>query len=90
MTKRMNDIDLSAIMDDYCPDDSIWRIDDERMHKLKHILHDRLSEVERRIMIVYAENSSQKKTAEELGVSLSTINHKIKEIQNKIKNELFD
>lgn len=48
----------------------------------------KLSEADRRILFLYAETASMRKTGEALGVSASTVYYIIKRIRQQIKNEL--
>lgn len=72
-------------MQDYEPNDDIMCEDDESMNKLKHIIFDRLPEVDKRVILLYAELQSQRKVAEKLGVSPSTAYILISRIRNEIK-----
>lgn len=48
----------------------------------------KLTEADRRILYLYAETASMRKTGEALGVSASTVYYVIKRIREQIKNEL--
>ena len=48
----------------------------------------KLSEADRRILFLYSETASMRKTGEALGVSASTVYYIVKRIRQQIKNEL--
>lgn len=48
----------------------------------------KLTEADRRILYLYADTSSMRKTGEALGVSASTVYYIVKRIRQQIKNEL--
>ena len=72
-------------MEDYKPDYSIWREDDEDMLMLKMAL-DSLDDADRIIFILYAEWGSLRKVGKKLGVSHSIIYKNI----SRIKREIYD
>ena len=76
-------------MTDYRPsDDGIFNAEDEEVRIIKDIIWHKLSEVDRRVLILYAELGSQRKLGDELGISASTCNKLIKEIRRKIYEHL--
>lgn len=83
MTKILTN--LKNVMEDYKPDYSIWREDDEDMMLLKRAL-DSLEESDRIIFVLYAEWGSLRKVGKKLGVSHSIIYKNI----SRIKRELYD
>lgn len=83
MTKILTN--LKNVMEDYKPDYSIWREDDEDMLMLKMAL-DSLEESDRIIFVLYAEWGSLRKVGKKLGVSHSIIYKNI----SRIKRELYD
>lgn len=48
----------------------------------------KLSEADRRILYLYSDTASMRKTGDALGVSASTVYYVIKRIREQIKNEL--
>ena len=74
---------IEEIMNDYLPTGD----EDDRMLEIKERVQ-RLSEVERRVLLLYAELGSQRKLAKMLGFSVSKMNYVLKEIRNKIKDGL--
>lgn len=80
--------DIKSLYEDYRPDDDIFNDEDERLHHIKHIIFDDLTESERRILLIYTELGSLRKTGKELGVSAFTTYQKIKKIRKKIVDGL--
>lgn len=78
------------ILDEYKPDYTIFNEDEDKIHNLKKIIFEKLSEADRRIILEYAELASTRDCAKLFKVSPTTIYLKIKEIQNKIKSYLED
>lgn len=64
----------------------IFNDDDSKVALLRAI--GKLSEADRRILYLYADTESMRKTGEALGVSASTVYYIIKRIRNFILNEL--
>lgn len=77
-------INLNRIIKDYQPDTDIFSDEDERVSKLKDIIFNRLTEIDRRVILLYAELQSQRKVAKILGVSASTVNILIRRIRKEI------
>ena len=61
--------------------------DDEKMFKLKQIIEN-LDDLDRAILIVYADEGSMKKAGEKFNVSAATIYTNIKRIRQIIKEKL--
>ena len=61
--------------------------DDEKMFKLKEIIEN-LDDLDRAILIVYADEGSMKKAGSKFNVSAATIYSNIKRIRNIIKEKL--
>ena len=62
-------------------------VDDERMYKIKQIINE-LDDLDRAILIVYADEGSMKKAGDKFNVSAATIYTNIKRIRNIIKEKL--
>ena len=62
-------------------------VDDEKMFKLKQIIEN-LDDLDRAILIVYADEGSMKKAGSKFNVSAATIYSNIKRIRNIIKDKL--
>lgn len=83
MTKILTN--LKNVMEDYKPDYSIWREDNEDMLLLKRAL-DSLEDSDRIIFVLYAEWGSLRKVGKKLGVSHSIIYKNI----SRIKRQIYD
>lgn len=77
-------LNFKRIFEEYKPDTDIFTKDDELIGKLKDIIFNRLSEIDRRVILLYAEMHSQRKVARLLGVSPSTVNILIRRIRKEI------
>ena len=84
----MNKLNIKEILEDYQPSDDIFNDEDELINNLKHIIYLKLNEVDKRIILMYAELKSLRKLGMELGISVSSAWLKIKEIRDKIYKEL--
>lgn len=84
MNWKKEHISLSKIIDEY---DSNIFIDDERMYKIKQIINE-LDDLDRAILIVYADEQSMAKAGKKFNVSAATIYTNIKRIRNIIKGKL--
>lgn len=76
---------LPKIMNEYKPDNSIWRDYDDDILILKEALNN-LSDSDRIIFVMYAEYGSLRKVGKELGVSHSIIYKNIM----RIKRQIYD
>lgn len=65
---------------------NIFQDDDRKVALLRAI--GKLTEADRRILYLYAETASMRKTGEALGVSASTVYYIIRRIRDFLKNEL--
>lgn len=79
-------IDIYKILEKYQPDEDILseEEDDTPSRKIKEIIYRDLDEVDRRIILMYAELGSLRKLAREIGVSSTACHFRIKAIRNKI------
>lgn len=84
MTWTKQHISLKKIEEEYVND--IF-IDDDRMYKIKEII-DELDDLDRAILIVYADEGSMAKAGKKFNVSSATIHSNIKRIRNIIKEKL--
>ena len=62
-------------------------VDDDKMFKLKEIIEN-LDDLDRSILIMYADEGSMKKTGSKFNVSAATIYSNIKRIRQIIKDKL--
>lgn len=84
MTFQKPHISLKKIEEEYVND--IF-VDDDRMYEIKEIIDD-LDDLDKAILIVYADEGSMAKTAKKFNVSAATIYYNIKRIRNIIKEKL--
>ena len=75
---------LEKIEEEYA--DDIF-VDDDDMYKLKQIINE-LDDLDKAILIVYADEGSMEKTGKKFNVSSATIYYNIKRIRNIIKEKL--
>ena len=84
MILHKQQISLSKIEEEYIGD---FLKDDDRMFKLKEIIEN-LDDLDRAILIVYADEGSMAKAGKKFNVSAATIYTNIKRIRNIIKEKL--
>ena len=84
MNWKKEHISLSKIIDEY---DSNIFIDDERMYKIKQIINE-LDDLDKAILIVYADEGAMAKAGRKFNVSAATIYTNIKRIRQVIKEKL--
>ena len=84
MTFQKQHISLSKIIDEY---DSDIFIDDDKMYKLKQIINE-LDDLDKALLIVYADEGSMAKAGSKFNVSAATIYSNVKRIRNIIKEKL--
>lgn len=77
-------VSIKDMLEDYKPDNGLFSEEDEKINRLKNIIYKKLDEVDRRIILMYAELASLRKLGRELGVSSSTALSRIREIREKI------
>ena len=84
MILHKQQVSLSKIEEEYEGD---FLKDDERIFKLKQIINE-LDDLDRAILIIYADEGSMAKAGKKLNVSAATIYANIKRIRNIIKEKL--
>ena len=84
MTFQKPHISLKKIQEEYA--DDIF-VDDDRIFRLKQIINE-LDDLDKAILIVYADEGSMEKTGKKFNVSSATIYYNIKRIRNIIKEKL--
>ena len=75
---------LKKIEEEYV--DDIF-IDDDRMYKIKQIINE-LDDLDKALLIIYADEQSMAKAGKKFNVSAATIYTNIKRIRNIIKEKL--
>lgn len=84
MISHKQQISLKKIEEEYIGD---FLKDDDQMFKLKQIIEN-LDDLDRAILIVYADEGSMAKAGKKFNVSAATIYSNIKRIRNTIKDKL--
>ena len=84
MTFQKQHTSLQKIIDEYNSD--IF-VDDDRIFRLKEVINE-LDDLDRAILIVYADEGSMAKAGKKFNVSAATIYTNIKRIRNVIKDKL--
>ena len=84
MTCQKQHTSLQKIIDEY---DSDIFIDDDKMYKLKQIINE-LDDLDKALLIVYADEGSMAKAGRKFNVSAATIYTNIKRIRQVIKEKL--
>ena len=84
MISHKQQISLSKIEEEYEGD---FLKDDDQMFKLKEIIKN-LDDLDRSILIIYADEGSMAKAGKKFNVSAATIYTNIKRIRNIIKEKL--
>ena len=84
MTFQKQHISLQKIIDEY---DSDIFIDDDRIFRLKQIINE-LDDLDKALLIVYADEGSMAKAGSKFNVSAATIYSNIKRIRQIIKEKL--
>lgn len=84
MTFQKQHTSLQKIIDEYNSD--IF-VDDDRIFRLKEVINE-LDDLDRAILIMYADEGSMAKAGKKFNVSAATIYSNIKRIRNIIKEKL--
>ena len=82
-------IKITEIEDEYAPDNTIFNEEDNLTYQIKNIIFNDLDVIERRIILLYAEEKSLRKTGKLLNISTSKCFQIIHTIREKIKNKLY-
>lgn len=83
------EININNIIEDYLPDAHPISGDSAYMYTLKSSVQS-LTEIDRRIILLYADCGSMRRLGKYLGVSTSTAYNEIKRIQKIIKQYMID
>lgn len=75
------------ISQDYTWDPSIFSLEDERVNTVKRIIQQRLTQVERTIILLYIDCQSYRKLGARLGISKETCRQLVLKIRAKILEE---
>lgn len=79
--------DYKTISKDYAFNSDIFSEDEERVAKLKYIIDHKLNQVDRTIILLYADCGSLRKLGKRMGMSHMTIQKEIKRIKQHILEE---
>ena len=77
------------IKKDYVFDKSIFKNEPEKVRKVKDIVLNRLNEVDRTIILIYADCHSFRKMGKRMGMSYQTVRKEVIRIRHKIF-EMYD
>lgn len=87
-------VDYKKIAPDYAYDGTIFSEDDPRLAAIKYIINNRLNQVDRTIILLYADCQSYRKLGKRLGFSHMTMRKECQRIKaiildeyNKMKNK---
>ena len=84
MTSHKQQISIQKIEDEYEGD---FLKDDDRIFRIKEIINE-LDDLDRSLLIIYADEGSMAKAGKKFNVSAATIYTNIKRIRNIIKEKL--
>ena len=79
--------DFKDIEADYRFDPSIFTQDGERVAALKYIINNKLSRVDKTLILIYADCMSYRKMGQRLGFSHTTMRNEVKRIKGLILEE---
>lgn len=88
MKNEIPQVNINQILEDYQPDDDLFSEEDDKIHKLKKIIYTKLSESDRRIILLYAELGNLRAVASILNISHTTVYYQILRIR-KIIHEIL-
>ena len=86
--EKTDKIEINDLYQDYALIEDIFNDEDERVHKVKQVIFNRLTESDRRIILLYTELQSLRKLGKALNVPTATAYWCVKEIKDKIISEL--
>lgn len=76
-----------ATKDEYAFDASVFNEDDDRVRLVKRIISEKLSQVDRTIIVLYADCQSYRKLGKALGLSHMTVRKEVLRIRRIILDE---
>lgn len=79
---------LKELKEEYKFNDDIFNEDDKRAYIAKKVIFEQLNEVDRTIILLYAETGSLRQLGNILGCSHSTIRPEVNRIKEDIKNKI--
>lgn len=81
---------LKELKEEYRFTDDIFNEDDKRAYIAKKVIFEQLNEIDRTIILLYAETGSLRQLGNILGCSHSTIRPEVNRIKEDIKNKIED
>lgn len=78
------------IREDYVCDGTIFDNDEEMVSRLKWVIQYRLNQVDRTIIILYADCASYAKLGKRLGISHTTAREEVLRIRNRIQDIFYE
>lgn len=87
MTERACADEFRRISKEYAYSDDVFCEDDQKVKILKQIISEKLCQVDRIIILLYADCASYRKLGEKMGMAPMTIRKQVIRIQDIIKKE---
>ena len=79
--------DYKVIRDDYRPSADIFSEEGERSAALKQIIEEKLTQVDRTLLLMYADCASLRKLGTRLGISHTLLGKEIRRIREQVLEE---
>lgn len=88
----MNDVirDYKEIRKDFEIDDSIFNAEPDKVRRIKEIVLNRLDQVERTLILLYADCGSLRDLGKRLGMSYGSVKRVLDPIKEKIMREYYE
>lgn len=88
----MNDVlrDYKEIRKDFEIDDSIFNAEPDKVRRIKEIVLNRLDQVERTLILLYADCGSLRDLGKRLGMSYGSVKRVLDPIKEKILTEYYE
>ena len=88
----MNDVirDYKEIRKDFEIDDSIFNAEPDKVRRIKEIVLNRLDQVERTLILLYADCGSLRDLGKRLGMSYGSVKRVLDPIKEKILKEYYE
>lgn len=87
-TQKDKKISIKELYQDYGEVSDIFSTEPTKVQKVKYVIFHKLSESDRRIILIYAELQSIRKVAQKLGISAASAWLTISKIKQHIKEEM--
>lgn len=88
----MNDVlrDYKEIRKDFEIDDSVFNAEPDKVRRIKEIVLNRLDQVERTLILLYADCGSLRDLGKRLGMSYGSVKRVLDPIKEKILTEYYE